>query len=106
MPTAPEIAPVAAWAKACSSRSALRWASIAKPASFKPNEVGSAWTPCVRPDAQRVRVLARPLGERGGQLARAGDDDLAGAAQLQGERGVEHVRRGEAEVDPAAGRAR
>ena len=30
-------------------RSALRWASMAKPASFNPNEVGSAWTPCVRP---------------------------------------------------------
>ena len=49
MPTAPEIAPVEAWAKARSRRSALRWASIAKPASFSPNDVGSAWTPWVRP---------------------------------------------------------
>ena len=41
--------------------------------------------------AERVRVLACALGERGGQLARPGDDDLAGPAKLQGERGVEHV---------------
>ena len=56
--------------------------------------------------AQRVRVLARPLGEHGGQLAGAGDDHLAGAAELEGERRVEHVGRGEAEVDPATRRAR
>ena len=49
MPTAPEIAPTAAAANAASSRSALRCASIAKPASLRPNEVGSACTPCVRP---------------------------------------------------------
>ena len=55
-------------------------------------------------DAQRVRVLARLLGERGGQLARARDDHLAGPPQLQRERRVEHVRGGQPEVDPAAGR--
>ena len=54
--------------------------------------------------AQRARVLARPLGQRGGQLARARHDHLARAPELERERRVEHVGRGEAEVDPAAGR--
>ena len=49
VPTAPEIAPVAACSKARSRRSALRWASSAKPASLSPKLVGSAWTPWVRP---------------------------------------------------------
>jgi len=49
VPTAPDIAPTDACAKARSSRSALRAASIAKPASLTPKVVGSAWTPWVRP---------------------------------------------------------
>ena len=53
------------------------------------------------PDADGVDVLARALGERDDELARAGDDDLAGRAELQGERGVEHVGRRQAVVDPA-----
>ena len=49
VPTAPEIAPTAAWSNARSSRSRLRCASKAKPASFTPKVVGSACTPWVRP---------------------------------------------------------
>ena len=49
VPTAPEIAPTTTCANARSRRSALRCASNANPASFTPNVVGSAWTPCVRP---------------------------------------------------------
>ena len=45
----PEIVPTATCANARSKRSALRWASNAKPASLTPNVVGSACTPCVRP---------------------------------------------------------
>jgi hypothetical protein len=37
--------------------------------------------------------------------ARVGHDDLAGGAQLQRERRVEHVRGGQTEVDPAPGLA-
>ena len=106
MPTAPEIAPVAACSNARSSRSALRCASNAKPASLRPNDVGSACTPCVRPTHSVSGVLARALGQRGGQRAGAGHDHVAGAAQLQRERGVEHVGGGEPVVDPAPGLAR
>jgi hypothetical protein len=73
VPTAPEIAPTAAPAKACSRRVALRSASKAKPASLIPNVVGSAWTPWVRPTqsvcacsrarcASGRRVRGRPRG--------------------------------------------
>ena len=57
------------------------------------------------PDADRVDVRAACAASAADQLARALDDDLAGGAQLQGQRGVEHVGRGQAEVDPAPGRA-
>ena len=54
-------------------------------------------------DADGVHVLARALAQRRDELARAGEDDLAGGAQLQAGRGVEDVARRQAEVDPAAG---
>ncbi len=57
------------------------------------------------PDAQRARVLARARDERRGERASAGDDHLAGRAQLQRQGGVEHVRGGQPEVDPAPGLA-
>ena len=86
-------------------RWALRSASNAKPASLMPNVVGSAWTPCVRP-TQTVSTCSRARSASAAtRLARAGDDDLAGGADLERERGVEHVGRRQAEVDPAAGRA-
>src|SRR3954469_995954 len=56
------------------------------------------------PDADRVDVLAGALGQRADELVRPGHDDLAGRAQLQRERRVEHVARRQPEVDPAAGR--
>ena len=43
------------------------------------------------PDAQRERVLARARSERGDELARAGDENLAGRPQLQREAGVDDV---------------
>ena len=52
-------------------------------------------------DAERVAVLQRPLDQGVAVGARAGDDDLAGLAQLQRQRRVEHVGGGEAVVDPA-----
>jgi hypothetical protein len=57
-------------------------------------------------DHQCVDVLSRALCERLDQLVRAAQDDLARLAELERERRVEHVRRGEAEVDPAPGVAR
>ena len=36
-------------ARARSSRTSWRWSSACQSASFRPNVIGSAWTPCVRP---------------------------------------------------------
>ena len=52
-------------------------------------------------DADRVHMLARALGQRLDQRSRPGEHDPAGRLQLQARRGVEHVRRRQAEVDPA-----
>jgi hypothetical protein len=101
VPTAPESAPTATPLKACSRRRALRSASKAKPASLTPKVVGSAWTPWVRPTQSvcaRARGRARPAPD---QLARAGEHQLTGGAQLQRQRRVEHVRGGQAVMDPA-----
>ena len=73
-----------------------------------PNVVGSAWMPWVRPTQSVSRARGR-RDEHLDQLARAGEDELAGRAQLQRERGVQHVGGRQAVVDPApagAGRRR
>ena len=104
VPTAPLSAPTAACANARSSRCALRCASIAKPASLMPNVVGSAWTPCVRP-TQTVSTCSRARAASAATSSRApATTSSPGRAQLQRERGVEHVGRGQPEVDPAPGR--
>ena len=51
--------------------------------------------------AQGAGELAGTRGQHGGQLVRAGHELPPGLAQLQRQPGVEHVRRGQAEVDPA-----
>ena len=81
MPTAPEIAPVAACANARSSRSALRAASIAKPASLRPNEVGSAWTPCVRP-THSVSACSRARSASADATSRAAGTMTAPARRI------------------------
>ncbi len=58
------------------------------------------------PHAECLRLLARPARERPRQLTSAGHDHLARRAELQGERGVEHVGGGQPEVDPAPRLAR
>ena len=57
------------------------------------------------PDAQCRRVLAGARDERCDELVRLREDHLADGAQLQRKRGVEHVRGGQPEVDPAPGLA-
>ena len=57
-------------------------------------------------DGEGVGVLPCPSHEHLHQLLRARDDDLPGRLQLEGEAGVEDVRGGETEVDPAPGLAR
>ena len=53
------------------------------------------------PDAQRVRVLARLLGQLPRELARGRDEQRAGAPQLQREAGVDDVGGRQPVVDPA-----
>ena len=49
VPTAPEMAPVAATSRACSKRVCARLSAQAQLPNFMPNVMGSAWMPCVRP---------------------------------------------------------
>ncbi len=49
VPTAPEIFPTAMTSRARRRRSSARPNSSYINAIFRPNVVGSAWTPCVRP---------------------------------------------------------
>ena len=65
--------------------------------------MGSAWTPWVLPTAKVLDLLPRTGGQRLHQPVGAGQDQLSDVPQLQPEGGVEHVRRGEPEVDPAPG---
>ena len=86
VPTAPESLPTASSSNARSSRPRLRSASNAKPASFSPNVVGSACTPCVRPMQSvsrysRARATSTPTSS-----PRAANDHLARVAQLQRQR--------------------
>ncbi len=69
----------------------MRLASKAKPGELDA-ERGRLGVHAVRaPDAQRADVLARALGQRDHELARTGDDDLAGGLQLQREPRVDDV---------------
>ena len=56
-------------------------------------------------DGDGVLVLEGAALERGQQRVDIGEQDVAGARQLHGEAGVEHVRRGHALVDEARVRA-
>ena len=49
VPTAPDSLPTLIPARARCTRSMFRWFSAYQRASFRPSEIGSAWTPCVRP---------------------------------------------------------
>ena len=92
--------------RARDARSRSRSSSNAQPASFSPNVVGSAWTPCVRPMHERAPVL---LGARDDGRERALDaleDRARRPPHLQRERRVDDVGRGEAVVEPAALRRR
>jgi len=55
------------------------------------------------PDAQRVRVLARALGELPRELPRRRQDHLARALELQRQAGVDDVGGRQPIVDPAPG---
>ena len=84
-----ELADAHALERARDARRAPRSSSNAQPASFSPNVVGSAWTPCVRPMHQRAAVL---LGARDDGRERAVEpveEQRSRLPHLQRERGVD-----------------
>ena len=83
------------------TRARPRSSSNAQPASFSPKVVGSAWTPCVRPIQIVSRCSSARRDDGGERAVDPFEDQRAGLADLQRERGVEDVRGGEAVVQPA-----
>ena len=83
------------------SRRRWRRSSTAKPSSTSPKVVGSAWTPWVRPIIGVCRNSSARTSIARSAALDAVDQQLAGVAQLQRERGVDHVGRGQAVVEPA-----
>ena len=54
-------------------------------------------------DHRRVAMLIRPCADRPHELLEILQNHVAGVAHLQGEGGIDDIRRGEAEMEPAAG---
>ena len=105
MPTAPEILPTRTASRARRRRSRSRPSSAYHSASFRPKVIGSACTPCVRPIIGVRRCLERARRRR--RAARRDQRRMTShrLAHLQRLRGVDDVRRGETEVQPARRRA-
>ena len=78
-----------------------RSSSNAQPASFSPNVVGSACTPCVRPIVSVSRCSSARRDDRGERAVDAFDDQPARLLDLQRERRVEDVGGREPVVEPA-----
>ena len=87
------------------ARSRARSSSKAQTASLRPNVVGSAWTPCVRPIVSVSRCSSARATTASKRAVEPGQDQLAGGRDLERERRVDDVRRGEAVVEPAPFRA-
>ena len=101
LPTAPESLPTAMASRARRSRSRLRPASTYQTATLRPKVVGSACTPCVRADGQRVAVAQGQRRQRRAQALLPGDEQIGGVAELQRGGRVPDVVGGEADVHEA-----
>ena len=101
VPTAPEILPTRTASRAPCRRPRSRPSWSYHSASFRPKVIGSAWTPCVRPIIGVRRCSLGAHGDGGAQLADQPQDHVDRLHQLQRLRGVDDVRRGEPEVQPA-----
>ena len=101
VPTAPESFPTRSPSSARSTRVRSRSSSNAQPASFSPNVVGSACTPCVRPIVSVIRCSSARRDDRGERAVDAFDDQPARLLDLQRERRVEHVGGRQPVVEPA-----
>ncbi len=79
-----------------------RSSSNAQPASLRPNVVGSACTPCVRPICSVRRCSSARAVDDGERAVDPVEDQRARGAHLERERRVDDVRGGEPVVEPAA----
>ena len=101
VPTAPETLPTLMTSRARSIRSRARPISSYQSAIFSPKVTGSAWTPWDRADHDRILVLQRLFPERLAQRGDVVDDDIRRAAHEPRQRCVQHIGRGEPQVDIA-----
>ena len=79
----------------------LRCVSEYQLASLKPKVIGSAWMPWVRPIMRRVLELPGAALQHFGESLQVVGDDRRGLLDQQGLRGIDHVVRGQAVVEPA-----
>ena len=104
VPTAPEIRPTATVARARRSRTTSRCSCEYHVASFRPNVIGSAWTPCVRPIITVCRCSSARRRTIGSSASMSAQDLVGRLDHLQRQRRVDDVGRGQAEVQPARAR--
>ena len=103
VPTAPESLPTLTTSRARLTRSMSRPTSAYQSASFRPNVIGSAWTPCVRPIIGVRRCSNARSRIASASAVEIGEHEIAGLPHLQRLRRVDHVRRGHAEMEPPGG---
>ena len=100
VPTAPEIFPTAISRAAILNRSASRRFSAYQFATFRPNVIGSAWMPCVRP-ISGVSLNSHARFSRTSPKRSRLFRSARGFADQQGLRRIHHVIGSEAVVQPA-----
>ncbi len=100
MPTAPEIFPNEMPARARRTRSMSRPTSSYQSASFQPERRRFGVDAVGAADHRRAAVLERARPDGRPERVEALEQHVARVLHLQGQRGVEDVRRGEPEVQP------
>ena len=103
VPTAPEVLPTRRSSAAARKRARLRPASSYQMASFSPKVIGSACTPCVRPICTVCRNSSARRFSTARSSSRSAEQDGRRLLQQQRLRGIHHVVRRQAVVQPARG---
>ena len=88
--------------RASTSARRPRPSSAYQPAHLRPNVIGSAWMPCVRPIIGVCLCRSACCADGGPQAVERREQQLGGVAQLHREGGVDHVARRESEVEEPA----
>ena len=106
VPAAPANWPTSTRGAACSRRSMWRRTSASQIATLKPNVMGNACWPWVRPGMIVSRSRRASSASASARRAQIAQEDGVGGLDLQNQPGVGHVLGGRAPVDVAAGVAR